>query len=156
VIIVLATAALPASALADGGVLLSGYAPPGAGEEAILGAAPAGGPARSTARSATAARSTMPLAQPDAPAATRRQTPAPAVTPARAHGGKVARKAARSAKPTAREPRVVAANTASPAIVAAATGAAPGSGVGLWQALLAAALASITFVLGRAWLRRDQ
>jgi hypothetical protein len=151
----LAAVALPASASADGGVLLSGYAPPGAGEEAILGAGPAGGTAHGAARTTAPAPGAMALAQPVASAPTRTAAPASVATRGRPATSTAAR-AARHARTQARGHRIPATSTASPAIVAAATGDAPGSEFGLWQGLLVAALAATTFVLGRTWLRRDK
>jgi len=151
----LAAVALPASALADGGVLLSGYAPPGAGEEAILGAGPAAGPAHGASRSTAPRPGAMALALPVAAAPTRTATPA-AAAPRGRFAAPAAARTAHRARTRARGHRTPATSTASPAIVAAATGDAPGSEVGLWQALLLAALAATTFVLGRSWLRRDK
>ena len=153
-VLVAALAALaPATAGADGGVLLNGYAPPGAGEEALLGAgSAASGGAKSASRPAVAkpiARSPMPLAQ-----ATVVVRPATSGSGARHRTAKHAAPAgSTSKKPAARAPALPA---ASPAIVAAATRKPDGFVVTWGQGLLAVALAALTFGLARAWRRHGQ
>jgi hypothetical protein len=154
----LVAAFLPAAAAADGGVLLSGYAPPGAGEEAILGAAPSGGSGgHGSSRAVARPQSALPLAQPEASTTASRPAAAPAAAPRRAHTARRTAAATHRASHRAPHTRTVAVTrTASPAIIAAATRDAPGGGFGLWPGVLAAALAIMTFTLGRLWLKRDE
>ncbi|MGZ4267650.1 MAG: hypothetical protein ACXVFN_01005 [Solirubrobacteraceae bacterium] len=131
---------VPASASAAGGVLLSGYAPPAAGDQAILGLpAHASAPTHATSSQPTAAaRSALPLAQ-AAPAATA--------------GSSRARHRSRG---TGSRHTVagVRRHTTPPAIVAAARGSA-GSIFSWWQAALVAALATVMLGLARGWRRGD-
>jgi hypothetical protein len=153
-VLVAALAALaPATALADGGVLLNGYAPPGAGEEALLGATSAGsGGAKTASRPAVAqpiTRSAMPLAQASV-----------VVRSTKGVDSGARHRAAKHARSTGHTPKAAtgaaALPTASPAVVAAATHK-PGGGVLTWElGLLAAALAAVTFGLARAWRRHGE
>lgn len=143
----------PALAQADPGVLLSGYAPPGAGEEGILGTA---GPATGTAGShaAVAPHGALPLAQ--------AVTAAPVATPSTSAGtapaGRPSQPTHTQSHRTARHTRVQPAPlpAASPAIVAAADRSASGSPFSVGQGLLAALLAITTLGLALTWRRQDR
>ena len=151
----LGLAALPAAAQADG-VLLSGYAPPGAGEESLLGTVkPSGGGGEgagtgfgaSSGVTAQRARGTLALAQPVAAGTSfTKSTTSSGTSPARRHGASSSKHTTSAAPATA----------SAPAAVAAAAGRPAGTGIGPWAALLAGALAIITFGLARSWRRQDR
>ncbi len=141
---------IPAVAEADGGVLLSGYAPPAAGDQAILGVPePASAPTRANASAPSAASNAqLPLAQPaatDSVAAT--GTAARSGTSAARHGSAHHARAGRTA--TAQLP------TAPAAVAAAAADRSYSSIFAWWQLALAAGLAILTTVLVRGWRRDD-
>lgn len=142
--------ALPAAARADGGVLLNGYAPPGAGEQAILGAGgpTAGAPGSSAKLETERVKGTLPLAVP----ATATTTQTASAAGNRAHASrKVAAKATRQgASPAAVEA------AAAPSAVVTAADKSPGAIVNGWEALLLAGLALIAVALARVWTRQTR
>lgn len=152
-----ALAVTPGVAMADPGVLLSGYAPPGAGEEGILGTATPSASAHSGASSAglskaSRGRSAMPLAQATPMRITAR--PVAGVAVRAKHSAHRTTRARQRSSPAHRTRPTAALPTASPAIIAAASRQAPGPAFTTDQGLLALALALITLGLALTWRRQ--
>ena len=137
-----------AAASADGGVLLSGYAPPGASQEAILGAGPSPSSGAAARQLAARAQSADGLAQQPGSGLSTTSAAAPAGT----SGTTAGRHASRS---RSQHPAVAAMGAASPRVLAAASGPEPGIDVAWWEVALAVAFIALAAVLARGWGRRD-